>query len=199
MKQLTVSPHFAPLLAYWSQYCDLDESHMEWLHAFAKVMAVKRGTRLFEPGDRGDYVYFVCSGLLASVWWDINGNRRIDHLLLPGHSVLTKGNLYAHSQIYYEVVALRKSNVVCLPADTLRTYKEACREADTLVDVMEQKKLKQYRAKARLMLIRDEQERYAEFVGDDYMKPIHFITSQQEQADYLNISRRTVTRAIRKL
>ena len=187
------------LLGYWAQYCVLDDSHREWLHTFATAITVKRGKRLFEPGDKGDYVYFVCDGLLATVWWDENGNRRIDRLLPPTHSVLTKGNLYASHQVYYEVVALRPGTIIRIPADALKAYKEACTEADTLVDVMEQKKLKQYRAKNRLMLIKDERERYAEFVRDEYMKPLRLVTSQQEQADYLNISRVTITRVNRNI
>ncbi len=154
---------------------------------------------MFEPGDHGDYVYFIGEGLLATVWWDEQGTRRIDRLLPPLHSVLTKGNLYAHHQIYCEVAALRPSRLIRIPADAFKAYKETCVEADTLVDVMEQKKLKQYRAKNRLMLIKDEQKRYQEFVADSYMKPFWLITSQQEQADYLNISRRTITRAMRGL
>lgn len=184
------------LLDYWAQYCPLDDSHHDWLHTFSKPITAKRGTRVFEPGDRGDYVYFTGEGLLATVWWDETGTRRIDRLLPPLHSVLTKGNLYAHHQIYYEVAALRPSKLIRIPAEPLRYYKESCAEADTLVDVMEQKKLKQYRAKNRLMLIKDEQERYREFAADAYMKPFRLITSQQEQADYLNISRRTITRAL---
>ncbi|MFC3198130.1 Crp/Fnr family transcriptional regulator [Parapedobacter deserti] len=189
----------APLFAYWVQYCALEDSHREWLHTFATVVNVKRGTRLFEPGDRDDYVYFVCEGLLATVWWDENGNRRIDRLLPPTHSVLTKGNLYASHQVYYEVVALRPSTTIRISANALKLYKEACTEADTLVDVMEQKKLKQYRAKNRLMLIKGEPERYKAFATNDYMRSFRRLTSQQEQADYLNISRVTITRANREI
>ncbi|WP_262248411.1 Crp/Fnr family transcriptional regulator [Parapedobacter soli] len=169
------------------------------MHTFSHSVTAKRGTRVFEPGDHGDYVYFIGEGLLATVWWDEQGTRRIDRLLPPLHSVLTKGNLYAHHQIYCEVAALRPSRLIRIPADAFKAYKETCVEADTLVDVMEQKKLKQYRAKNRLMLIKDEQKRYQEFVADSYMKPFWLITSQQEQADYLNISRRTITRAMRGL
>jgi len=188
------------LFDYWSRYCPLDDSHREWSHTYATAMSVERGTRLFEPGDKGDYVYFVCAGLLAAAWWDVDGNRRIDRLLPPTHSVLTKNNLYTHCQVYYEVIALRKSTVIRIPADALRTYKESSREADTLVDVMEQKKLKQYRAKNRLMLIKNGEERYIAFTQDEYYKRTFLpVTSQQEHADYLNITRMTINRAIHRV
>jgi cAMP-binding proteins - catabolite gene activator and regulatory subunit of cAMP-dependent protein kinases len=188
-----------PLLAYWSNYCHLNETHQQWLLNHRKAMDIRRSSRLFEPGDRGDYLYFVCSGLLATVWWDTLGNRRIDRLLPPAHSVLTRNHLYARSRADHEVIALRRSTVICIPADPLRMYKESCPEADTLVDVMEQKRLKQYQKKSRLMLVTNEVARYHAFAADAYMKPFRMITSHQEQADYLGISRRTVTRAIRQL
>lgn len=190
------------LLNYWARYCPLDASHREWLHTYARVIEIKRGARLFEPDDDSrhwDYVYFVCDGLLATMWWDLDGHRRIDRLLLPDDNVLTTRNLYTDKPVDYFVAALRRSTVIRIPADALRTYKESCREADTLVDVMEQKKLKQYRAKNRLMLMKDERERYVEFVRDEYMKPLRLVTSQQEQADYLNISRVTITRVNRNI
>jgi len=190
------------LLDYWARYSPLDASHREWLHTFAREIELKRNTRLFEPDDDGrhrDYLYFVCDGLLATLWWDIDGHRRIDRLLLPDDNVLTTRNLYTDKPVDYFVAALRRSTVIRIPADALRTYKESCREADTLVDVMEQKKLKQYRAKNRLMLIKDERERYAEFVRDEYMKPLRLVTSQQDHADYLNISRVTITRVNRDI
>ena len=161
---------------------------------------VKRGTRLFEPGDQGNHVYIVCKGLLAGIWWDAAGNRRIDRLVLPEHTILTSANLYTDKQLYYEVVALRKSVVIRIPAEALKTYKESCQAADTLVDVMEQKKLKQYREKSRLMLITNREERYIEFMHDAYFKTAFVpITSQQERADYLNITRMTINRAIHRI
>ena len=190
------------LLTYWGRYCPLNTSHHDWLHAFTTVIELKRGMQLFEPDNDGrhrNYLYFVCDGLLATLWWDLDGHRRIDRLLLPDDTVLTTHNLYTDKQAYYYVAALRRSTVIRIPADALRAYKESCREADTLVDVMEQKKLKQYRAKNRLMLVKDERQRYAEFVWDAYMKPLRIISSQQDQADYLNISRVTITRARRDL
>lgn len=187
------------LLSYWARYSPLDTSHRKWLHTFAREIGLKRGMWLFEPdaiGRHRDYLYFVCDGLLATLWWDLAGHRRIERLLLPDDNVLTTRNLYTDKHVYYYVAALRRSTVIRIPADALRAYKESCRETDTLVDVMEQKKLKQYRAKNRLLLIKDERERYAEFVRDEYMKPLRLVTSQQEHADYLNISRRTITRAM---
>jgi len=47
----------------------------DWLYTFSKPITARRGTRVFEPGDRDDYVYFVGEGLLATVWWDETGTR----------------------------------------------------------------------------------------------------------------------------
>src|SRR5690606_21294310 len=133
----------------------------------AILFPVKRGQHLFEPDDDGyhrDYLYFVCGGLLGTLWWNERGDRRIDRFLAPTDSALTTHNLYTSRTVYYFVAALRKSTVIRIPADAFKAYKEVCFEADVLSDVLEHKKLKQYRAKNRLMLIKDEQERYREFV-----------------------------------
>lgn len=190
------------LLDFWARYCMLEAIHKDWMDTHAMQLSVKRGQYLFEPDDDGrqkDYVYFVCEGLLGTLWWNERGDRRIDRFLLPTDSALTTHNLYTSRPVYYFVAALRKSTVIRIRADALRAYKELCFEADVLSDVLEHKKLKQYRAKNRLMLIKDEPERYRQFATDDYMRPFRLLTSQQEQADYLNISRVTITRVNRTL
>lgn len=185
------------LIEFWQRYCALSDTHLDWLTTFAQVMAVKRNARLYDPDDEGrqkDYLYFVCNGLLATLWWDEQGNRRIDRFLLPHDSVLTRHTLYTEKPADYHVVALRKSIVIRIPAEAFKAYRESCREADVLSDVLEYKKLKQFRAKDRLLLIKDQVPRYIRFYDD--MAGIREQTSQREQYEYLCISKMSVTRAL---
>ena len=115
------------LFHFWSRHCHLDNSHREWLHAFADVIHVKRNTRLFEPDVDGrytDYLYIVVKGLLATAWWDEKGSRRIDRFLLPNDSALTTYNLYTPKHVYHFVVALRRSTVIRIPVAAFKNYKE---------------------------------------------------------------------------
>lgn len=186
----------AYLLRFWIRHCELGSSHAEWVHRHAKPIALKRGQRLFEPeyDHRHRHLYFVCQGLLATAWWDKDGRRSINRLLLPNDSALTTHNLYTHRHVHYSVVALRPSTVLSIPADVFKAYKESCWEADVLADVLEHKKLKQHRTKDRLMLAPDHLKRYIMFY--DTMQDIRNITSQREQAEYLGISKMSITRAL---
>ncbi len=187
------------VLSYWRQYCPgLGARHVQWLGQQARVLEVRRGKVLFEPGDKRDLLYFVCRGLLAVQWWDEQARRRIELLLPPRHNVATRPNLYARGQLHGEVVALRRSTVVALPVPALRALKEHSLEASTLVHVLENKRLKQYRHKEALFLLADGEERYKAFLRNEYMKELRQLTSQQEHADYLNLSRRTIARAIKR-
>lgn len=187
----------AYLLTFWSRHCKLGASHADWVQAHAKTIELKRGQRLFEPeyDHHHRHLYFVCQGLLATAWWDADGGRNINRFLPPDDSALTTHNLYTHRHVHYTVAALRPSIVLRLPADAVKAYKESCWEADVLADVLEHKKLKQHRAKDRLMLASDHLNRYIRFY--DSMKDIRNMTSQREQAEYLGISKMSITRALK--
>lgn len=190
---------YSRMLDFWGQHCLLDASHAEWLRHHVRPLAVKRRHLLFHPHSAAPQrsLYFVLEGLLASVSRDREGNRGIRRIVLPDDSILTTHHLYTQRHLDYEIVALRPSVLLELPSDAFRAYKEVCWEADVLSDVLEYKKLQQYRAKARLMLAPSHIERYVAFYYE--LAPIRRATTQREQAEYLGISKMSITRALETL
>lgn len=190
---------YSRLLDFWGQHCLLDASHAAWLQHHARPMAVKRGHTLFQPGSLTlrRSMYFVLDGLLATVSWDQNETRGIRRFIVPNDSVLTTHHLYTQRHLDYDIVALRASTLLQLPSDAFKAYKEACWEADVLADVLEHKKLRQYRTKSRLMLAPSHVERYVAFYYD--MPHIRRATTQREHAEYLGISKMSITRALETL
>ena len=184
--------------AYWQAHCPtLGKAHRHWLENCIEVLPrVKRGERLFTTGQRPDYLYFVVEGLLANVLWDEDGRRRIPALAPAGHNLLTCANLYTHTQINGEIVALRRSTALRIPAVKLRNYKDSDVAASTLVHVLREKRIKQFRKQNALLMLADEKQRYRAFatVFPEFLRH----TTQAEQADYLNISRTSITRVRRE-
>src|SRR5690606_17399513 len=144
--------------AYWQAHCPtLGKAHRHWLENCIEVLPrVKRGDRLFTPGQRPDYLYFVVEGLLANVLWDEDGRRRIAGLAPAGHNFLTCNNLHTCTQINGEIIALRRSTAVRIPAVRLRNYKDNNISASTLVHVLREKRIKQFRKQNALLQFADE-------------------------------------------
>lgn len=185
------------LINYWDKHCRLKQPQLDWLTTHAQVLSVTRGKQLFAPGDRPDYLYVVTEGLLAGIHWNAHGQRRIRCLALPVQGIMTLRNLYTHKQVEHVIVALRRSTVIRIPTAAMRDYKENCTEGDILVDVIRDRQERQLRQQNALILMPDEIKRYIRFYHS--MSEIRSITSQQEQADYLNISRVSITRAMRRI
>lgn len=181
------------LYAYWGKYCALDDTNMEWLRAHAYPLPkIQAGDMLFKPGDLRNYVYFVVEGLLAAAVWDETGRRHLLRLAPAKFSLMTTQSLYTNKQVNFNIVALRDSVLLRIPVTSLRDYKEQRMEASVLIHVLREKKLKQLTMYSYLMSIKNEVERYRFF--ETHCKELHKITTQQEQADYLNISLMSIYR-----
>lgn len=187
------------LLEHWSQYCVLDDSHREWVARYATVGQAKKGTAVFDPDDPTPALFFVCHGLLATVWWDEQGRRHIERYLPPTHMAISHFHLYSSQAVPHTIYALRKSHFISFPIAAFREYKEHNAAANTLAHVLMTRTAKQLHRKDKLLLIPNEVDRYRAFLQDDYMKGIRSITSQREHADYLNISKMSITRAFQRL
>lgn len=186
------------LLEHWSHYCELDDTHRAWLARHVRTGTVKKGMALFDPDDPFSALFFVCRGLLATVWWDEQGRRHIERFLPPTHAALGRFNLYSSQPVPHTLYALRKSCYLSLPIAAFRAYKEHNAAANTLAHVLMARTAKQLHRKGRLLLIPNEVDRYTAFLRDDSMRALREITSQREHADYLNISKMSITRAMRR-
>ncbi|WP_257657889.1 Crp/Fnr family transcriptional regulator [Parapedobacter lycopersici] len=192
-------PAIAPFWAYWKRhYPRLGAPQWEWLAGCVEIRSsVKQGSQLFQPGDRPDYLYFINDGLLAGIWWDADGHRRIPCLIPAGHSLLTSCNLYTSKQLDYGLKALRRSQILRIPSLALKRYREIDAAGNELVHVLREKQIKELRAQNKLLQIADTHKRYLQF--QQSMPALWRITSQQEQADFLNLSRPSIARYLREL
>ncbi len=178
---------------YWARYSTLNESHFSWLKVHAEALPpFKRKSHLFLPGLEPDFLYFVIEGLLAGVSWDAEGDRRIYCLARQEFGLFTCANLYTPKQVDYELIALRETRVLRIPAAALLAYKEASREADVLVDVLLARVNKQLKLHNKLLLTSNERERVKLFY--EQCPKLASLMTLEEQADYLNVSLSTLQR-----
>lgn len=184
------------VFAYWCTHSHPDASHRAWLERHGRLLpGLRRGEQQGRPHAGTDYVYVVISGLLARVVYHADGRRRILRLVQPGEAIGTTVNLYTRKRPEGDLIALRHTHLLQLPAAELKAFKEADRAADDLVDAWREREKKRKAAHNALLLLPNDQERCLEF------RRLHTALclqlTQQDIADYLNVSRDTVKRAYR--
>lgn len=185
----------AMFYAYWSLHSMLDETHRLWLEANATVLPRLKRYEEINLGREGiDYLYFVIEGLLVGKLEYADGKRRLRRLALPKEAILTRINLYTTKRVNYKLQALRNTVLLRIPAAALFAYKLQCREGDDLTDVLREREKKQTDKHNELLLIGNEQERCLAF--EKQFKELNKLLTIQEKADFLNVSRDTVKRAL---
>lgn len=182
------------LLALWGKYGELTPWHEEWARRHIEVIKVKRGDVLSWPGDRQKKVYFVCTGMLARIAEaNEQHKRQIMSLALPQSALATSTHLYRNTPHEGNIVALRAGIIVAIPYKAIRAYKEDEPMVETLIDILINKKKRQLETHVQVLRTTSPFQRYLLF--DALMPEIQSATSQQEQAEFLGISRRTVQEA----
>jgi len=179
------------LFDFWGKYHTIDHFHYQWVKDNLKIRAVKRGERLTQAGHHLDMTYFVAKGLLARVEENAEtGKRRILSLAIPNMALMTTHHLYTHNLHKGDLVALRPGIIIAIPHHVLRQFQEQEKSIDTLIDVLGNKKKRQLVLLRQATLGYSPFDRYLNFVR--LLPEIKAVTTQQEQADLLGISRHTV-------
>ncbi len=179
------------LFDFWGKYHTIANFHYQWAKDNLKIRAVKRGEQLTQAGHHLDMTYFVAKGLLARVEENPEtGKRRILSLAIPNMALMTTHHLYTHNLHKGDVVALRSGIIIAIPHHVLRQFQEQEKSIDTLIDVLGNKKKRQLILLRQATLGCSPFDRYLNF--SRLLPEIKAVTTQQEQADLLGISRHTV-------
>ena len=187
---------FRLLFEFWSKYYQLDPSHIAWAHAHVGIVPVRRSQVLHRDGDRRRMVYLVCEGLLAReeyVVFEDRIKRKITSIALPHFALTSTSHLYSRTPIRGDIVALRSGMAIVIPYEAIVNFKESESAIGTLTDVLTNRKKRQLETYLKVIHSTSPFQRYLLF--DQLMPEIRNVTSQNEQADFLGISRRTVQEA----
>ncbi|HAT92069.1 MAG TPA: hypothetical protein DCS36_06665 [Sphingobacterium sp.] len=182
---------FKLLFDFWGKYHTIDHFHYQWVKDNLKVKIVKRGEQLSPVDRHTEMTYFVAKGLLARVEENNEtGKRRIMSLAIPNMALMTTNHLYTNHLHSGHIVALRSGIIIAIPHHVLRQFQEQEKSIDTLIDVLGNKKKRQLVLLRQATLGYSPFERYLNFTR--LLPEIKAVTTQQEQADLLGISRHTV-------
>lgn len=191
---------FGIFMDEWLLHCPegIDMSDQHWLHESGRVLVVPKGDLLYTPADQQRYVYFTCDGLLAKTALKESLKEAFPYrrILLtvapPCHVLLSSFHLYNRSGALSDIVALRQSVVICIPYSIAVARYELSASFNVLFNVLHNRKMKQVQILRRLETATSMQEKY--FMFADHMPDLRHILTQQEEADLLNISLRSVKR-----
>lgn len=187
---------FRLLLEFWSKYHQLDVSHIAWAHTHTRVVRVKRGEVLHCNGERRRMVFLVCEGIIARVDYiefKDRIKRKITSIAVPHFALTSTSHLYSRTPIGGDIVALRSGIVIAIPYEAILSFKKIVLAVDTFANVLTNRKKRQLETYLKVIHSTSPFQRYLLF--DQLMPEIRSVTNQNEQADFLGISRRTVQEA----
>lgn len=185
---------YTMLLSYWAKFYPIDASHAQWLRLHAVAQLHPRGDILCSQTHQLLNVYFVSGGMLGrQVHNPETGKRQLLAVALPNRALFTTSHVFSATPTTGEIVTLRPSMVVRIPYKYLKQAENDL-AIKTLTNALVSKK-KSIADKLRLLFFVDQPiERYAAFC--EKLPELKRVLSQEEQADLLNIGRRTVQRGI---
>lgn len=190
------NPGIRFLIQLWSKYCMLENFHLEWAKKHIRCSTeLKKNHLLYFQGESKKEVYLVIKGLIGRVIEDNEtSKRRILSVGTPGMGFMTTNHLYSSTPSKGAIIALRSgTKVIQLTYRSILELMEMDRNADILINVLTNKKKKQLAALRRISLEGSALEKCILFAEE--LPHLYLILSQQEIADILNISRRTVQMA----
>src|SRR5690606_36994704 len=118
---------------------------------------------------------------------------KITSIAIPHLSLTSTSHLYSHTPTRGDIVALRSGIAIAIPYEAIVDFKESEPTIETLTDVLTNRKKRQLETYLKVIHSTSPFQRYLLF--DQLMPEIRSVTSQNEQADFLEISRRTVQEA----
>lgn len=185
---------FKLLFEFWGRYHTLENFHRQWAKDHLKVVIVRRGDLLGSSFSPAEASYFVAEGLLARIEEEPHsGKRKIMSIAPPNMALMNTRHLHSHHLHPSKIIALRSGIIVTLSHKVLREFQVLEKSVDTLIDIFGNKEKRQLALLREATLGYPPFDRYLNF--ERLLPEIRAVTTQQEQADLLDISRNTVQQA----
>ncbi len=176
---------------FWSKYVQTDEYQRQWARDNLHPMHVSRGELLYSHLSPQRNLYFVCQGIIAFVSTDPSiKKRKIESVALAHNSIKTTNHLYTNTPRAGSIIALRSSLILRIAYERVKKLKNRDPVIDILIDVLTNREIRQHRSHISILLSKSPFDRYRLF--REQLAGIQSVMTQQEQADYLGISKRTL-------
>ncbi len=176
---------------FWSEYAQMDRYHKQWARDNLHPIQVNRGELLYNYSSPQRNLYFVCQGMIAFVSIDPSiKKRKIESVALAYNSLKSTNHLYSGTPRTGSIVALRSSLVLRIAYERVKKLKNRDPVIDILFDVLTSREIRQHRSHISILLLKSPLDRYRLF--REQLFSIQSVMTQQEQADYLGISKRTL-------
>lgn len=183
------NPGLQFLIQYWQKYCTLDDWHVEWARNNILVRnKLRKGDPLYLEGEKQRNVYLVARGLLARVMYDEEReNRKILSIATPGMALMTTSHLFSRTPSKGDIEVLRPNSLIIeIPYKAIRDFNEQETQLNTLINVINNKKISQIKTLLKIRLEQDLLRRYISFAVE--MSEWHSILSHVERGQILGIS-----------
>lgn len=190
------NPGIRFLIKLWSKYSKLEDYHLEWAQNQIRFLhGLKKDHLLYYQGEQRKDIYIVIKGLVGRVLENSAiGKRQILSVGTPGMGLMTTNHLYSSTPSKGNIVILHSgTQVIQLTYRSIFELRQIDKDADILINVFTNKKKEQISTLRRISLERAAFDKCLIFAEE--LPNLYRLLTQQEIADILNISRRTVQMA----
>ena len=188
---------FQFFIEVWKKSHQISQHHITWAQTQCKIISTRRHHNLSGAVSKSHYFYFVCRGILAHCIFLPSGRRKILSLGFPGAGLSTTIQLYSPKRISGDIFALRSGAVVAIPHSSLRANSHEDAAIQTLISILVCSQLHLLYKLRNVCWSLIPSERYRQFTV--LLADVNMLTSQNEQADLLGISRSCIQQQKRKL
>jgi len=179
-------------------FAPVSDDSFEQLYALAEPRSLVKGEVLVRPGQIARKIYFVCSGILISLFIKEEGETHIKNFFVPHNFAGSTVSLQLQSPSSFSIEALCKS--VVLEMD-YQLYKEKVYQHQDLknfyIAYLEQKWVVENEKRQISFATQNASERYVQFLKD--YPELEQQVSQRLIASYLGITPTQLSRIRREL
>lgn len=174
-------------LEFIAHYIQLSAEARNYLAQHSRIMSYAKQEFFMLPDERMPYWCMMLEGLACGYTLDRKGQRRIHWFALPNQGFTGVRHLYTPRQPGHYIQFLQDSAILRIPALRMREAQERFEEVSNLLHILKQQYIDRNDHLKTVLHQSTAYMRYARFV--ELFPELVFITTPEQQADFINIGR----------
>lgn len=198
MAKMDKSSGLQLLMEFWERYAPIEKFHTSWAQQYISEISTRRGDIIYDCIQPEHNFYFVCQGAIVLVCNDERtGKRKIESLAIPEETLKTTQHLYSNTPRNDRIECIRSGLILKIPYKALKFHEFDEHAINILIKVFSNRKTRQLQNHMHITMIKFPRDRYVKFLK--LFTEHQYYMTQQEQADFILVSRRSIQKYQRSI